>query len=68
MDEVVSVYETFNEQLCDVWNAYIVGHEEVATDVYKVTYDNGKSVYVNYTDKEYQTRSGDIVDASSHLL
>ncbi len=68
MDEVVSVYETFNEQLCDVWNAYIVGHEEVATDVYKVTYDNGKSVYVNYTDKEYQTKSGDIVDAQSFVV
>lgn len=67
-DEVVNVYKTFNDQLADVWNAYIVGHEEVATNVYKVTYDNDKSVIVNYTDEEYKTESGDIVDAQSFVV
>ncbi len=68
MDEVVSVYDTFNDQLVDVWDAYIVGHDEVADDVYKVTYDNGKAVFVNYTDKEYKTEAGDIVDAQSFIV
>ena len=68
MDEVLSVYDTFNDQLVDVWDAYIVGHDEVADDVYKVTYDNGKAVFVNYTDKEYKTEAGDIVDAQSFIV
>ena len=46
-----AIYKEMNENLKDVWNAFIVSHEEVKNDVFKVTYDNGKVVYVNYTDK-----------------
>lgn len=70
-EEVVKVYKEFNDQLSDVWDAYIIGHEEVATDVYKVTYDNGKVVYVNYnTDEEdtYKTKSGEVVEAESFVV
>lgn len=47
-----SIYKEMNENLIDVWNSFIVSHEEVKTDVFKVTYDNGKVVYVNYTNKD----------------
>lgn len=47
-----SIYKEMNANLKDVWNSFIVSHEEVKTDVFKVTYDNGKIVYVNYTDKD----------------
>lgn len=67
-EEVVSVYKTFNDKLGDIWDAYIIGHEEVAADVYKVTYDNGKAVYVNYTDKEYKAESGVSVEAKSFVV
>ena len=33
-------------------SAGIVNHHEVQEDVFCVTYDNGSSVYVNYTDAE----------------
>lgn len=66
-DEVVEIYKDFNANLKDVWNSYIVSHEEVATDVFKVTYENGKTIYVNYTEKEYKTDGG-VVEAESYLV
>jgi len=67
-DKVKTIYKEFNEQLGDVWDAYIIGHEEVATNVYKVTYDNKKAVYVNYTDKEYKTEDGTVVERQSFAV
>lgn len=67
-DKVKEIYKEFNEQLGDVWNACIIGHEEVATNVYKVTYDNKKAVYVNYTDKDYKTEDGTVVEGQSFAV
>lgn len=67
-DKVKEIYKEFNDQLGDVWNACIIGHEEVATDVYKVTYDNKKAVYVNYTDKDYKTKDGKVVEGQSFAV
>lgn len=67
-DEAVKIYKEYNENLKDVWHAYIVNHEEIATDVFKVTYDNGKVVYVNYNDNEYVVDDSTTVDAKSYLV
>lgn len=67
-DKVKEIYTEFNEQLGDVWNAYIIGHEEVATNVYKVTYDNKKAVYVNYTDKDYKITESNVVEGQSFAV
>ena len=67
-DEAVKIYKEYNDNLKDVWHAFIVNHEEIATDVYKVTYDNGKVVYVNYNDKEYVVDNSTTVDANSYLV
>ena len=52
IDEASEIYKEFNENLKDVWTALITSHEEVKTDVFKVTYDNGKVVYVNYNNED----------------
>lgn len=66
--EVKNIYKEFNEELGVVWDACIIGHEEVAEDVFKVTYDNKKSVYVNYTSKDYPIGNGKSVDAQSFAV
>lgn len=48
LDQAVEIYTDFNENLTGIWNAAIEDHEEVKDGVFKVTYDNGKIVYVNY--------------------
>lgn len=48
LDDAASIYVDFNKNLTDVRDAYMVEHEEVASDVFKVTYSNGTVIYVNY--------------------
>lgn len=67
-EEVRDTYRMFNDGLEDVWDACIISHEKVADDVVKVTYDNKKAVYVNYTDKEYKTDKGTIVESMSFAV
>lgn len=52
-DDTVKLYTKFNESLGDTYNQYIVGHEKLADGVYKTTYENGKSVIVNYNYEKY---------------
>ena len=37
-------------------------------DVFKVTYENGKVVYVNYTEEAYNTAEGGVVEAESYQV
>jgi hypothetical protein len=50
IDTAVGVYKEFNKRIGDLWCQYIVKHEEIAEDLYLVTYENGTKIYVNYKD------------------
>lgn len=52
-EDTVELYNKFNENLGDTYNQYITNHEKVADGVYKTTYENGKSVLVNYNYENY---------------
>ena len=52
-EDTVDLYNKFQEKLGDTYNQYITGHEKVAPGVYKTTYENGKSVLVNYNYEDY---------------
>lgn len=67
LEEAASIYKEFNENLTEVRNAYMVSHEEVAANVYKVTYSNGYSVYVNYN-KESVTADGETIEAEAYIV
>lgn len=47
-DQAVSIYNEINSVLKEVYGCPIVDHSEVAPDVYKSEYANGKAVIVNY--------------------
>ena len=40
----------FNARLGTVWNSAMTAHEKLADGLYRVTYENGCRVYVNYTE------------------
>ncbi len=67
LEEAASIYKEFNENLTEVRNAYMVSHEEVATNVYKVTYSNGYTVYVNYN-KENVTVDDNTIEAEAYIV
>lgn len=52
-DQIIDTYEYVSQALDGVYGTKIVKHEQVAPEVYKTTYENGTSIYVNYSDKDY---------------
>lgn len=53
LDEGVELYNKVNEVISPVRTSKIVGHEVIAEGIRKVTYENGTSIYINYTDSDY---------------
>lgn len=64
-DEATEIYKDLDKNLKDVWNECIIDHEEVKDNVYKVTYENKKVVYVNYNDEEC-TVDGVTIEANDY--
>lgn len=52
-EDTVNLYKKFSSSLGDTYNQFITDHEKVASGVYKTTYENGKSVLVNYNYEAY---------------
>ncbi len=52
-DDMADVYRFLDGALSQVSGAYITNREIVATGVSKVTYSNGVTIYVNYTQQPY---------------
>lgn len=67
LDDAASIYVDFNKNLTGVRNAYMESHEEVAADVFKVTYSNGEAVYVNYNE-EAVTVDGVTIEAEDYVV
>jgi hypothetical protein len=42
------VYQEFRSRLDGVWGRLITEHEKLEEDIYRITYDNGSRVYINY--------------------
>ncbi len=66
-DEAIEVYKEFNDNLGDTVNKCIVGHEKVKEDVYKTIYENGITVYVNYSSKKQEV-DGHNIQANDYLV
>lgn len=50
-----------------VAGSYIDEHEQLANGLVKVTYDNGVTIYINYSDKALST-DGITVEASDYVI
>lgn len=67
IDDAVEFYKELNEKLGDTWNQHIIKHEKVIDDVYKVSYQNGVTVYVNYR-KEAIKIDGYQIDGVDYIV
>ena len=65
-NSVLGTYSYLQNALKDVYGVTIVGHEKVADNVFKTTYANGISIYVNYSDEAVKVKGG-TVGATSYL-
>ena len=64
--EAVEIYNRVNEALKYVNGAEIIGHE-IKGDVRKITYDNGVTIYINYSD-ETESMDGKSFPAMSYEM
>jgi hypothetical protein len=67
VDAVVAAYQLAHDQLGDVWNQFIVGHQQLAPNVYATTYEDRTRVIVNYGDGDYRGGST-TVPANGYLI
>ncbi len=66
-DNIIETYKEYSKVMGEVNGADIENHEKVEEGVYKTTYDNGVSVYVNYNDSDFVTASGEVVKANGYI-
>jgi len=48
IDTVSNIYKEMNKRIGDLWSRQMLKHEQIGKDIYKVTYDDGSKIYVNY--------------------
>lgn len=53
-DKAVDLYHQLNDQLSAIQGQKMIDHERIEEDVYRVGYENGVNVYVNYSNKTVQ--------------
>ena len=49
-EKTAEIFQKLQESLSLVQDQQIVEHEQIRSNVYKTTYENGSSIYVNYSD------------------
>ncbi len=64
---VADTYSEFKTNFSDVYGHQMVDHKILLKDVAKVTYDNGISIYVNYT-KDSVKVEGQTIEPKSYLI
>ncbi|MEG1887878.1 MAG: DUF5696 domain-containing protein, partial [Oscillospiraceae bacterium] len=51
---IQNIYSKMKADLGDTYNAQIISHEELASNVYMVTYSDKTKVYVNYNKTDFE--------------
>ena len=65
-DDIISTVAEYKDYFESVKGASISDHEIINENVRKTTFDNGVSVYVNYSDTDFETADG-VVAAGSYI-
>jgi len=67
LSKALELYKRMNAAFADVQDKVIVDHEKLGKDVYKVTFEGGKSVIVNYS-KAPVSIDGITIEAESYKI
>lgn len=66
-ESMVEAYKEISGALSGVRDAHMIRHEQISSDFFRSTYDNGTVIYVNYSDTE-QTADGVSVPAMDYAV
>ncbi len=66
-EDAKAMYEKFNAALGDTYNQYITEHKKLDEGVYATTYENGKTVVVNYNYASWTDTEGVVLGAGENV-
>lgn len=66
-DEIYETSSQINESKAILGNGNIIGHERLMNDVYKVTYENGKTLIFNYNNEGVKV-NGQTIPALDYIV
>lgn len=66
--DMIETYKEFNGKLAEFTEQYMIRHEYLADDVVAVTYSGGKTIYINYTSKDFTTDTGVSIPAIDYVV
>jgi len=66
-DDAVKTYKQINAVLAQNQTSKIASHEQISNNVFKTSFENGNSIYVNYSDNEV-TNNNLTIGAKSYLF
>ncbi|MCU6710925.1 DUF5696 domain-containing protein [Paenibacillus sp. J5C_2022] len=67
LPQILEEYQAYQAVQQEVMDQYIVHHRRLAADVYETEYENGKKVWVNYSDKPFRLL-GELVEPYSYKV
>ena len=67
VDVAADIYKEFNERLGDVWSQTMTEHKKLNDNLYRITYENGARVYVNYGEETAEA-DGYEIDSLNYLV
>lgn len=65
---ILEDYREYSAEYGSLWNKRILSHEELATDVFRVCYEGGTEVLVNYSQQDYPYREKIVPQKGSIIL
>ncbi len=66
--QIVEEYETMKTVFGGSWESEIVDHRQVADDVFETVYDNGRTVWVSYSETSVSAEGHDIAPLSFKVV
>lgn len=67
LEDAVQIYSELNDVLGDIQDKEIIGHERVYEDVYKVTFEGGKTIVVNYNKSPVHV-NGEVIEPETYRV
>jgi hypothetical protein len=59
-EDILALYEEVGEVFERIWGQRIVDHKTLALDVYQTVYEDGTTIFVNYTQEDFVDESSGI--------
>ena len=59
-EDILALYEEVGEVFERIWGQRIADHKTLALDVYQTVYEDGTTIFVNYTQEDFVDESSGI--------